>query len=292
MPRLSTGALLAAGSAVSYGSLAVLAKLAYEEGWNVPTLLVVRFAVAALVIAPFLGRGGSWRGATGAFALGAVGYATTTALYFPSLRLLDAAVASFLLFLAPAFVAVLARIFLGERLGTRGAVALALALGGLALIASGALTGALAWAGVLLATGSAVSYSVAVLFGRVIVRNLTWPRAAFLTCAGAATTYAIFSAATGAFHVPPSAPGILYALGIGTLATGVALSLFYAALPRIGASRTALVSTLEPASTLVFAFVILNEVPLWTSLVGGALIVVAAGAVALERGADEPGGLP
>ncbi|MFP5380537.1 MAG: hypothetical protein ACLGHP_12475, partial [Vicinamibacteria bacterium] len=92
MPRLSTGALLAGGSALAYGSLAVLAKLAYAEGWNVPSLLAARFGVAALALAPFIAGGGAWRGFGGAFLLGAVGYATTTALYFPSLRLLPAAV--------------------------------------------------------------------------------------------------------------------------------------------------------------------------------------------------------
>jgi drug/metabolite transporter (DMT)-like permease len=292
VPRLSTGALLAAGSALAYGSLAVLAKLAYAEGWNVPSLLAARFGVAALVLAPFALRGGgSWRAFGGAFLLGAVGYATTTALYFPSLRLLPAAVASFLLFLAPAFVAVLSRVFLKERLGARGYAALALALGGLALISAGAFTGALSPLGVVLATGSAVSYSVAVLLGRVVVRELPWMRAAFGTCLGAFATYLVVSLATGRLVVPPSAPGIAYAVAIAVVATAVALALFYAALTRIGASRTSLVSTLEPASTLVFAAIVLLETPSWASVAGGALILAAAALVALE-GEEAPVGVP
>lgn len=306
MPRLSTGALLAVVSALAYGSLAIFAKLAYREGWETASLLTVRFAIAALVVLPFALSSGrrtgvgtsagtgasvaSWRGWPGAFLVGALGYTATTALFFPSLRLLPAAVASFLLFLAPPFIALLARVFLKERLGARGLVALGLALLGMAFIASGAFTGVLPVLGVLLAAGSAVTYSLTILASRVVVRGLDWRKASVATCAGAATSFFVFALATGQLDAPESLPGVAYALAIGVLATGVALSLFFAALPRIGASRAALISNLEPVSTLALAAVFLLEIPAWTSLVGGGLIVVAAALVATEASDEE--GLP
>lgn len=293
MARLSTGALIAAASALAYGSLGVLAHLAYEAGWNTPSLLAARFTVAALFVLPFAfapAARGSWRGWTGAFLVGAVGYAATTAFFFPSLRLLPVAVASFLLFLAPAFIAVLSHWFLRERMTRRGWVALALALAGLATIASGAFSGRLPVLGVLFAIGSAVAYSLTVLASRAVVRGIHWTRASTATCAGAATTYILFATGTGRLSLPDASIGLLWALGIGTIATGVALSLFYAALARIGAPRTAVVSTLEPVSTLVFAAMFIDQVPAWQSIAGGALIVGAAALVALETGVEE--GLP
>ena len=282
--RVSTGALLAAGSAVAYGSLAVLAKLAYGEGWNVPSLLVARFLSASLVLLPFaLAARGTWRGFGGGLVVGAVGFAGTTALYFPALQHLPAAVASFLLYLAPVFVSLLSWAFLRERLGPRTLAALGLALAGLVLLASGAATGKLSLLGVLLALGSALTYSFTVLGGRHLTQGIVWSRAALGTCAGALLSYLAFTLLTGTLHVPASTPGLLYALGIGVLATGIALSLFYAALPRIGASRTALVLTLEPVSTLVLAALFLPEIPVWTSVVGGLLIVGAAAMVATQR---------
>lgn len=290
--RLSTGALLAVGSALTYGSLAVFTKLAYAEGWNFPSLLVARFLLASLVLLPLAlwgGAGASWRGFGGGLLVGAVGFAGTTALYFPALRHLDAAVASFLLYLAPVLVALLSWAFLRERLGGWGAAALGLALGGLALLASGAFTGELPVVGVLLAAGSAVTYAFTVLGGRLLLRGLPWARAALGTCLGALLSYLAYTLATGTLVVPASTPGLAYALGIGVLATGVPLSLFYAALPRIGASRTSLVLTLEPVSTLLLAAVFLGEVPTWTGVAGGLLIV---GAAALVATAAEPAGPP
>lgn len=288
--RVSTGALLAVGSALTYGSLAVFADLAYAEGWNVPSLLVARFLLASLVLLPFAlaQRGGSWRGFAGGLVVGAVGFAGTTALYFPSLKHLPLAVASFLLYLAPVLVVLLSWAFLRERIGARGLLALGVALAGLALLASGVATGQLSMLGVLLAAGSAVTYSFTVLGGRVLMAGVPWARAALGTCLGALMTYLAYTAFTGTFAVPGSTPGLLYAVGIGVLATGVPLSLFYAALPRIGASRTSLVLTLEPVSTLVLAAVFLGQMPVWTSIAGGFLIVGAAGLVATMAESEAP----
>lgn len=286
--RVSTGALLAAASATAYGCLGVFTKLAYAEGWSVPSLLTVRFGLAGAVLLPFALRGAraSWRELGGGFLVGALGYTVTTALYFPSVRHLPAAVASFLLFLAPVFVALLARVLFQERLGARGVAALGLAVAGLALLASGAFTGALSVPGVLLAAGSAVTYSLTVLASRRLAGRVPWAQAAVSVCAGAAACYLTFSAATGRLAFPPSAAGWAYAAGIGIIATGLALGLFFMALPRIGASRTATIGTLEPVATLVLAAAFIGEIPPWTGILGGLLIVGAAGLVA--SAGDEP----
>lgn len=287
MATVRRGAMLAAASAVSYGSLAVLAKLAYAEGWNVPSLLSARFLLAGLTVLPLaLRAGGGWKGWPAALLVGAVGYAGTTAFYFPSIRLLPAAVASFLLYLSPPLVAILGLVLFRERIGARGGVAMALALGGLALLASGAWDGTLSPLGVALAVGSAVMFSGTVVASRRVMTTLAWPRATLLVSAGAFGSYLVFSLATGQLDVPASPRGIAYAVGIGTLATGVALSLFMAALPLIGASRTSLISTLEPVSTLAIGIVVLSEVPGPLALAGGALILAAAALVATEKGED------
>ncbi len=281
MRPATEGALLAAASAVAYGSLGVLTKLAYAEGWNVPSLLAARFGVAALVVLPFaLARRGPWRGFGAGFLVGALGYASTTALYFPSIRLLPAALASFLLYLAPPIVAVLSYLLLRERMGAWGVAALVLALGGLALMASGAATGEASGLGVLLAVGSAVAYALTTLASRRVAGALHWTRASLAVALGAFASYLAFSLATRQLAIPRSPAGLLDALGIGTLAGGVALSLFMMALPRIGASRTSVISTLEPVSTLALGAFVLGEVPGWLGLLGGLLIVVAAALVA------------
>lgn len=280
----SRGALLAAASAVSYGCLAVLAKLAYAEGWNVPSLLTARFLLAGLFVLPLaIRRGGGWRGFGGGLLVGAVGYAGTTALYFPAIARLPAAVASFLLYLAPPLVALLGWVLFRERLGWRGLMAMGLALVGLAMLSVGGLDGTLSATGIGLAAGSAVVFAGTIVASKQVTGGLAWPRATLAVSTGAFASYFVFALATRQLHVPASGRGLLYAFAIGTLATGVALSLFMAALPRIGASRTALISTLEPVSTLVLGALVLSEFPSWLGLAGGAVILGAAALVALEE---------
>lgn len=282
--RWSQGALLAAASALAYGSLGVFVKLAYAAGWNVPSLLTVRFLLASLTLLPFaLAARGSWRGLGHAFLIGAVGYAATTALYFPSLRFLPAAVASFLLYLSPAVVVLLAALVLHERLTARAGAALALALVGLGLLSSGALTGQLSPLGIALAAGSALAFGATTVAGRRIAQRMAWARLSLGVCLGAFATYLVFSTATGQLEVPRSPQAVTWAVGIGILATGIPLSLFFAALARTSAGQVSVISTLEPVSTLVLAALFLGEVPGWLGIAGGALIMVAAAIIATQE---------
>lgn len=277
------GALLAAASALTYGSLNVFAKLAYAEGWNIPSLLAARFLFAGLTVLFFaLSAGGSWKGWPFAFAIGAVGYAGTTAFYFPSLRLLPAAVASFILFFAPVLVALLSWIFLRERLGWRGWLALSVAVAGLAVLASGAFDGSLSLLGILLAAGSAVAFSITTVLSRDAAQRMHWARLAVGVCAGACASNLAFALATNQLEVP-SAKGLLWALCLGVIGTAIPLALFCAALARTSASRVSVISTLEPVSTLVLAAVFLAEMPGWTGIVGGLLIVAAAAIIATQE---------
>lgn len=289
MRAATRGVILAASAAITYGTLGVLAKVAYAEGWSTPALLVARFGLAALLILPFaLARRGAWRAMGGAFLVGALGYAATTALYFPSIRVLPAAVASFLLYLAPPIVAAISFVLFRERLGLRGVFAIALALAGLVLLALGAFTGALSIVGVLLACGSAVAYALTTLAARKVAGDAPWPWVSLGVALGACASYLVYGLVSDTLVAPATTRGILAAVGIGTLSGGIALSLFMAALPLAGASRTSVISTLEPVSTLVLAAVFLAEVPDVWGVLGGVLIVVAAALVALDQPAAAP----
>lgn len=281
--RVGPGAWLAAASALTYGSLGVFTKLAYAEGWNTPSLLAARFLFAGLTVLFFaLAARADWRGFGHAFLLGALGYASTTALYFPSIRLLPAAVASFLLYLSPVLVAILSWAFLRERLGARGWTALAVGVAGLALLSSGALTGSLSLPGILLAAGSAVTFAITTVLGRRVAQRMHWARLSLGTCAGALASYLVFSLATRQLVLPVSGMGILWAVCLGVLATGIPLALFFMALARASASKVSVISTLEPVSTLILAAIFLAEIPDGLGVAGGLLIVAAAALIASE----------
>jgi len=64
-------------------------------------------------------------------------------------------------------------------------------------------------------------------------------------------------------------------LGIAVIPTMVAISLFLAALPRIGAARSSLLSTWEPVVTVLLAVVLLGDRFALAQVAGGILILVA-----------------
>ena len=147
----STGTLLCVGSAAAFGAMAVLGKLAYDEGATVGTLLAVRFALAAVLFWALVLAGGEAgelrrlapRDIGIALALGACGYAAQAGCFFAALERIDASLLSLLLYTFPAMVAVAAIALGRERADARRLAALGLASAGLVLVLASAKPGAL-----------------------------------------------------------------------------------------------------------------------------------------------------
>src|SRR5215207_1171018 len=102
----SSGTLLCLGSASAFGAMAVLGKLAYDDGATVGTLLAVRLVLAGSTADELSALGG--RDVGTALALGACGYAIQAGCYFTALERIDASLLSLLLYTFPAMVAVAA----------------------------------------------------------------------------------------------------------------------------------------------------------------------------------------
>ena len=86
-------------------------------------------------------------------------------------------------------------------------------------------------------------------------------------------------------QVPTEAwPGLI---GVGVIATFVAIQTFYAGTQRIGAAQASLVSTVEPVWTIALASLLLDEHLAPIQLVGGALILTGV-VIAQTRGRSEP----
>lgn len=274
MRDLARGSAYMVASGLAFGSLTTLAKLAYQEGIQVSTLLVLRFGLAAAAVAPFalalrLDRPAAAR----AFLLGAVGYATTTLLYFHALETLPAGIASFLLYLAPLPVVVLARALFGERLSGVNLAGLVVGLAGLAALALGPAV-ALDARGVALALLSALAYAGTILAGRRVIAGADAWTVAVGICAGAATTWALWGLATADLAAPPTAAAWGYAVAIALLCTAVATVTFYRGLPLVGAARASILSMVEPASSVAIAAVVLGEALTPVQAAGCGLILV------------------
>src|SRR5215217_1812348 len=127
--------------------MAIFGKLAYDAGVEVGDLLLVRFALASVLLLAIAGATGALRGlprraVLAGLAMGAIGYAAQSGLFFGALERMDASLLALILYTYPALVLVGAVALGRERATTRRVVALAVALAGVALVLAGAASGA------------------------------------------------------------------------------------------------------------------------------------------------------
>ncbi|MBS0321769.1 MAG: EamA family transporter [Proteobacteria bacterium] len=90
--------------------------------------------------------------------------------------------------------------------------------------------------------------------------------------------------------LPPITPTqVLWLAVLGVLCTALAHTLFIAALRRLSAHTASVIVALEPVYGIALAIVLLGQVPTWSILAGGVLIVVAVVAAARhDRGSAPP----
>jgi drug/metabolite transporter (DMT)-like permease len=280
----STGALLCLASAVAFGAMAIFGKLAYDEGATVGTLLAVRFGLAAVLFwALAAGTGAtrrlrtlSRRDLALALALGAVGYSAQAGAFFAALERLDASLLSLLLYTFPAMVTVAAIALGREQANRRTAGALVLASAGLFLVLAGAGAGALDPLGTLLGLSAAVVYTTYILTSTGVAERVGPLLLSALVCTGAATTLTLAAAATGDLHLSQVSPaGFGWLAGIAVVSTVGAVGLFFAGLRRVGPTTASILSTAEPLTTVLLAFLVFGESLAPVQLAGGALVLGA-----------------
>jgi drug/metabolite transporter (DMT)-like permease len=295
----STGVLLCLASAVAFGAMAIFGKLAYDEGANVGTLLAVRFLLAAALFWALLAGTGaagrlralSRRDIGMALALGGVGYSAQAGAYFAALQRLDASLLSLLLYTFPAMVTVAAIVLGRERATRRKALALVLASAGLTLVLAGAAAGALDPLGTLLGLTAAVVYSAYILTSDGIAGRVGPLLLSALVCTGAATTLTLAGVAGGNLHPGDvSAAGFGWIAGLAVVSTVGAITLFFAGLKRVGPTTASILSTAEPLTTVLLAFLAFGESLGPVQLGGGVLVLGAVLVLSAPRGPrDVPG---
>jgi drug/metabolite transporter (DMT)-like permease len=271
--------ILIAVSAVAFGTLGIFGKLAQRAGMTLPTLLALRFGLAAVVLAVVLAIRGELRmpapRRAAAVAFMGLLYAGQAICYFGSLRSVPVAITAILLYTYPSIVVVLARLIFGERLTTLRITALLVSSAGVLLVIDPFGVGALDLVGVLLGIGAALTYSTYILSGSVLLRDVS-PLVATAGIAGVAgLVLAVIGAATGQLS-GFDASGWLVVVAIVLLPTVVAATAFLSGLRMVGPAVASMVSTIEPASTAFLAVLVLGETLAPLRWFGGAVTLVAA----------------
>ena len=286
-PRALRGLLLIALAATSWGTTGTATILLVRDAAMTPLVIgVARLAVAAVVLALLARLRGPLSVARAdvgpCIAMGAC-MAVFQAGYFTAVVLVGVALAALIAICsAPLTIAVLARVALGERLSSRGIIALAVGVIGTALLIVGprgvAEVGPRFAVGVALALTAGVAYAVYVVIAKAsLARTRPLPLAAATFLAGAVWLAPVLLwADVPARQLVVGWPLLLY---LGVVATGLAYAAYTTGLTDVSAAAAGLVSLLEPLTATVLGVVIFHERLgglgiLGAVLLGSALIVL------------------
>lgn len=274
-------------SAALYATMPILSKLMYQTGLTAVSSLLLRYFFSLLILVIYLmliKRETPFTRSPYAMIQGLT-FIAGSLLYFYALIYLPAGLNTSIFYVYPAIVSVLAVIVFRERITWRQILALGLALVGIIII-SGQLSNApyrLSVTGVILSLGASFCYSCYTLLGQKTTATIgTLPLTATLALYGFVVISLVFPHELVSMVPQLTLEQLLLGLAMAVFNTVLAIIFYLKGLSLVGASRAALVSTAEPAFTLLFAFVVLNEV--LSPLQGlGVLLVLGSTTLALQR---------
>jgi drug/metabolite transporter (DMT)-like permease len=267
------------GSAAGFASLAIFAKLAYASGLGTEQTLAFRFLLAAIgmwVLAMAIGQNPlrlDRKQLLTLLALGGLVYTGQALTYFVALRSLPASLVVLIAYIYPSLVVVAGWLFLRRSVSQWHWVALAASFAGVALLVGGTRF-ELSWA-LVLAIASPMIYTGYILIGERVMSSAPAIAASAVIMSGAAIAFCLLAALNHELALPRNTNGWAVAFGIALFPTMLAISLFMAGLPRVGAARAALLSTLEPVITVLLAVVLLGDRLSGVQVVGGVLVILA-----------------
>ena len=301
--RLRAGLTLAVLSAMSFALSGPFAKALIESGWSAGAAVTARVLIAAAVLLvpaaiALRGRWGLLRQNVGLLiAYGVIAVAGCQLAYFNAVERMEVGVAILIEFTSP--VAVIGWLWLRHaqrpsRLTVLGAV---VALAGLALVLdllSGADVDALGVMWALLAMAGAAFYWIISadeengLPGLVLAAGGLLVGGGVLLIAGLVGIVPLATSRADVTLADTELAWWIPVLGLGVITAAAAYVLGIAATRRLGSRLAAFVGLGEAVSSVVFAWLLLNEAPRAIQLLGGALILAGVVFVKLGEPKDEP----
>ena len=291
--KKQVGALYVILSAVLFGTMPLLAKIAYAHGSNAYTVAFGRFLLgsailgAVILLLPGCSIRVDGRRLMELFKL-SVSYALMPILLYTSYNYIDSGMATTLHFTYPVAVMLLLVVFCKKKLERKQVICAALCLAGMALLSSPDSHPSVP--GILLAVGSGIVYAVyIVLLGKSTAGELHPLTLAFWLALFSAAE--IGAAALVTRNLVFALDGIGWAAeaGMALFTTVFALVLFQKGLFLCGEVKASLLSTFEPLTGILIGVAAFREVLTPSKVLG--IIGVLAAAVLLvlpvERGKEK-----
>jgi DME family drug/metabolite transporter len=274
-----------------WATLGLFAKILYAQGVSFESLVAVRASVGWVAVMTFVLATGkaknlrvSRRDLTLLAPLGLVGIGAFYLFYFYTVRESTVGTAAILNYTSPAFVVVLASLFLKEELNAAKMLALLLTAGGISLVAGAYDPSSLEVTPTVLLTGllSGLTYGLYSIFGRPVTGHLR--PSIILSYALFFGSLLLVFAALPTLDTLVGLPASSYALllMLSVVHTTLAFALYTFGLTRLGAGRSAIIATVEPVVAGALGTMLLGEDLTFPKLIG-ALLVISGAALAQTR---------
>ncbi|MGH2405908.1 MAG: DMT family transporter [bacterium] len=276
-----------AGAALAWGTIGVAARAIFMAGLT-PLDGATWRAVGAfsiLLVYCLATHRGALRVARRDLALfaayGAVSVAGFMTVYLTAIERTTIATAAVLLYTAPAWVVVLARVLFGESLTRMKLVAVLLTFAGSVLVAGAIGPGAvrLDAIGVLAGLCAGLTYGLYSIFGKIALRKYS-PLTTVVYSLGFGALFLLVVSRGLPSVTSETLPALAYLIVIPTV---VAYVLYTSGLRRVEAGRASIVATLEPVVAALAGTVILREPFTLIQWIGAGLVLSGVLLVQNER---------
>lgn len=266
--QMYKGIIFTAASAVIFGFTPILARISYDGGANGITMTFLRCLLSLPVLFVILRVRGvslkiepAWRmpvAACGVFGA----FATTVTLYM-SYSYIPVGMATTLHFIYPVLVTAGCVLIFREGITTKKVLALLCGAAGTLLFlenfSSG--TGGSTGIGIFLALLSGLFYSVhMVVMDKSGIKNMHYFKLSFYLCLSGAVLSGIYGGVTGQLTLHMTGQAWLFAFLVSVCTSVGAISLFQLGIRYTGASTAAILSTLEPITSVILGVLVLGEV--------------------------------
>ena len=264
--------------AAIWGASFLFMRVAAPEFGPVPLIATRVTVAAAFLLAGLAMRGGGqelYRHGPKLLVLGALTSAVPFSLFAYAVLSLTAGFASVLNATVPLFGALIAYLWLGDRLGPMRVFGLAVGFAGVLVLVWDKLsfsTGGSGWA-VLAGLGASVLYGVAASYTKKYLSGID----PFITATGSQIAAAGFLLIPAVLYWPVANPsGVSWgsAMALGVVCTGVAFVLFFRLIGRIGPARAITVTYLIPVFGVLWGLLFLGE-PVSVNMLGGCAVILA-----------------
>lgn len=267
-------------AAVCYGTNPLGALKLYAEGMSTGSVLFYRFGLAWLIMSAVLffrheSLRVTRRELKVLLGLGLLFTASSLTLYL-SFRIMDAGVASTILFTYPVMTAVIMALFFHERANGVTIASIVLSFIGVALLYCGDGNAVLPLGGVVLVLLSALTYAVYIIVVNRSRLHLSPFKINFYVLLCCALGMVAFSLLSGEpIALPHGATSWFYVAWLATVPAIMALVLLVYAARYAGSTTTAILGALEPLTAVLIGIFVFGE-RLTSWLVAGIVLILAA----------------